>query len=103
MEDSDKYEKSIRIYKIATKEDAMRLGLKEGEKYSVLREPRNLTEAIERFKKLEAQRLFEAAKRQYFKKYGTLNTRIIKDELDEINSFIEESNKLSVTIQSFLH
>ncbi|WP_295229824.1 hypothetical protein [uncultured Chryseobacterium sp.] len=96
LEQSAKYEQSIRIYKKASLEDAERLRCSEGEIYSVLPEPTNYEEAIERFKELDGRRSFELLRMNFLKKYGNTPTlKVINDELLSIYKFISEANQAS--------
>lgn len=95
--DSLKYEKSIRVIKKATKENAELIGIKIGEKYSMIPDPKNKNELFERFEKLHAQRYFETLQRLFFKKYGDGNEKIFTDELNELNIFITKTESLSTT------
>ncbi|GAB5400137.1 MAG: hypothetical protein Aureis2KO_17220 [Aureisphaera sp.] len=97
MAKSDEYEASIRVTKKATQEDAERLNIEPGAEYTIIPEPKNKTELFERFKKLNAQRLFEARQRLFEKKYGNASKKVIEDELYQINHFISEANRLSTT------
>lgn len=103
LTESEKYEQSIRVTKIATEEDIERFSqwqgnaLKVGDEYSIIPEPINKEELFERFEKLNAQCYFETLQGIYIQKYGEGNKKIIKDELSALNSFIEKSNELSTT------
>lgn len=103
---SEKYEQTIRVTKIATKEDIERFNqwqgntLKVGDKYSIIPEPNNKEELFERFEKLHAQRYFETLQDIFNQKYGEGNEKIIKDELSALKGFIERANKLS-TAETF--
>lgn len=105
MTKSKEYEQSISIKKKATKEDCERLnlynlGIKEGDEFIELPEPKNKDELFEQFKNIYAQRICESLQRCFKKKYGKPTKKIIKDELAEINYFIEKANKLS-TVKTF--
>lgn len=91
------YEQSIRVFKKANKEDTKRLGIKEGEEYSIIPEPKDKSELFERFEKHQAQSYFEVIQKLFNNKYGDGNTKIINDELSNIYKFIEEANQLSTT------
>ena len=103
LSESEKYEQSIRVTKIATDEDIERFNqwqgntIKVGDKYSIIPEPNNKEELFERFEKLHAQSYFERLQGIFIQKYGVGNQKIIKDELSALNSFIEKANELSTT------
>ncbi|RLJ33136.1 hypothetical protein CLU97_2612 [Chryseobacterium sp. 7] len=107
LSESKKYEHSKRVFSKSTKEDIERIpfgkqiGMKEDYEYSQIPEPKNREEAIERFKKYDAQKRFEYLKEIFSQKYGNnINVKIIEDELKPIYKFIEEANKLS-TLDAF--
>jgi hypothetical protein len=98
IEESQKYENSLKVIRKATKEDAESIGVELGTEYTIIPEPKNKEEAIERFKKLIAQRIFESHLRHFKTKYGNaVNIKIIKDELKDIEDFILKANKLSTS------
>lgn len=75
--------------------------MKTNHEYSQIPEPKNREEAIERFKKYDAQKRFEYLTEIFSQKYGNnINVKIIEDELKPIYEFIEEANKLS-TLDAF--
>ncbi|ASW72981.1 hypothetical protein IQ37_09790 [Chryseobacterium piperi] len=97
--ESEKYEQSKRVFIKANKEDAQRLGIREGESYSIFPQPKNKEEAIERFKKHRSKRVFESMKQIFINKYSDKpSAKIIQDELNRIYTFIGEANKQSTEI-----
>lgn len=107
LSESQKYEQSIRVSRDVTEEYLEKnlffkqIGIKEGDNYSQIPEPKNREEAIERLKKYDAQKRFEYLKEIFSQKYGnSINVKIIEDELKPIYKFIEEANKLS-TLDAF--
>lgn len=109
MKPSEQYLESIRVEKIATKEDVQRLlksgykELKEGDIYYLTEpEPQNFTEYWERFTRLKAQVICEYHIEKFEKNYGDGNERIVRDELQEIESFIEAAEQIS-TKAAFEH
>ncbi len=89
MKKSEKYQESISTIKIATKEDVeLNPLLKLGKEFIEHPAPQNKKEAIERFQKHNAQRVFESLQLGYYEKYGKLIIRTINDELKDLNSFI---------------
>lgn len=94
---SEEYELSIRIFKKATKEDAKCLNIEINDEFSIIPEPKDKEQLLERFEKLHTQRYFEALQRSFTEKYGEGNAKTIKDELSEIQTFIDKANKLSTT------
>mgnify|MGYP003110018179 CR=1 FL=1 len=97
MGNAEEYEASIRVVKKATKEDAERLNIEIGEEFTIIPEPKNKTELLERFENLHAQRLFEAQLRLFKRKYGDPSKKVIEDELKELNTFISKASQLSTT------
>ncbi|KNB61158.1 MULTISPECIES: hypothetical protein [Chryseobacterium] len=96
LEQSALYERSIRVYRKASLEDAKRLHCNEGDIYSIIPEPKNQEEAIIRFKELHGQRTFELLRKKFLKTYGNTPTfKIINDELFPIYHFISEANQKS--------
>jgi hypothetical protein len=102
IEESQKYENSLKVIKKTTKEDVEEdNSLELGTEYTVIPEPKNKEEAFIRLKKLIAQRIFESHLRHFKTKYGNaVNIKIIKDELKDIEDFILKANNLS-TAETF--
>ncbi|TYT28262.1 hypothetical protein [Elizabethkingia anophelis] len=97
--ESFKYEKSIRVNKRITKDEAQRLGLKEGSIISIIPDPENKSQLIERFEKLYAQSWLEELQFYFIEKKcrGIINNRIFVEELKTLNDFIEKTKEISLT------
>lgn len=87
------YEESIRIIVNADDKTAERLKIKVGEPYSIMRPVETKEDAFERLEKLTAPRYFLSCVR-VFKRSFPINLRTLTDELNELNRFIEEAEKI---------
>ncbi len=95
QEEFEKYENSITIYEITDKETAKRLGGNIGDEYTTKRIPQTKEEALERLRKYDAMRIFFALVENFNDKYS-LNIKTLRDELDTINEFIENAEKIKM-------
>lgn len=100
LKDSIIFERSIMIAKIADKETANNLRIKEGDRYYIIPEAKNWDELFERFEKLNCQSVCESFQKAFKQKHGAGNRKVIEDELREINDFIARANKLN-TVETF--
>ncbi|MCE3076735.1 hypothetical protein [Chryseobacterium gwangjuense] len=99
MKESDKYEQSIRVERIATKEDELRNPiLIEGTKFSEIPIPKDKQNLIERFEKLYAQRWFEVMQKHFLEKKckGLSNEIFYEQEIEELETFISKTRTLNI-------
>lgn len=89
------YEKSITIQCIVDKETAEGLKFNIGDKYTTKLIPQSREEALERLTNYDAMQLFFAFVKDFNDKYS-LNIKTLKDELDTLNQFIEEADKIKM-------
>ncbi|HFK5582661.1 TPA: hypothetical protein ACG0AV_002599 [Elizabethkingia anophelis] len=96
--DSFKYEKSIRIEKRITKDDAQIFGLEEGCLISIIPDPENKSQLIERFEKLYAQSWFETLQDHFIKRKSRciIHERLFVEELKALDDFIEKTKEISL-------
>jgi len=100
-ETASQYEQSIRVNYLATIEDAERLGCKVGDPFSIIPEPTNIDEMLERLRKLHGQRVCESHQHFFSDIYGNGSIKIISDQLEKLNEFIEDAESLS-TVETFI-
>lgn len=95
IEQYESYKNSITITKVADKETAERLRCNTGDKYTTTLIPQTKEEALERLEKYESMGAFIAMAEIFNEKYS-LNTKTLQDELDTLNQFIEEAEKIKM-------